>query len=143
VFSFLLRAPLWLRPSDADRERILEGLKRHYAQGRLTTGELEARVERTLRGAGGRLPLGLFLIEVPLRAFGLIVSWRLRRLQRTLIRVHFAAYASINAAALGIWALTGEGSFWPAWVLLPSTVMVAWHLCASRSLTRALRRRGF
>jgi hypothetical protein len=142
MFSFLLRAPLWLRPSDSDRERMLEALKRHYAEGRMSAGELETRVERTLTRSGG-MPIGLYLLEVPLRLVGMLVSWRLRRLQRTLIRGHFAVYASVNAAALAIWGLTGASSFWPAWVLVPSTMLLGWHLFASRRLTHALRRRGF
>ena len=142
MFSFLLRLPLWLRPSDADRERMLRSLGRPYAEGRLGIGELEQRVERTLR-PGGLPGLGLYLLEVPLHALRLLVGWRLRRLQRTVIRVHFAAYASVNAAAIGIWAVTGGGSFWPAWLLIPSTVLLGWHMFASRSLTRTLDRRGF
>jgi hypothetical protein len=142
MFSSLLRAPLWLRPSDSDRERMLQTLGRHYAEGRISTGELEARVERTLRSNGG-FQLGLQLLELPLRAIGLLLSWRVRRLQRTLVRIHFGAYASVNGAAMGIWALMGEGSFWPALVLVPSTMLLGWHLFASRRLTHALRRRGF
>ena len=142
MFSFLLRLPLRLRPSDADRDRMLDSLGRHYAEGRLGIGELERRVERTLR-PGGVPGLGLYLLEVPVRALTLLIGWRLRRLQRTVLRVHFAAYASVNAAAIGIWELTGAGSFWPAWLLIPSTVLIGWHLFASRGLTRALDRRGF
>jgi hypothetical protein len=141
MLSFLLRAPLWLRPSDGDRERTLEALKRHYAEGRLSMGELETRVERTLRpGTGARV--GMYTLGMVLRTLGLLVSWRVRRLQRTLIRAHFATYASINAVAIGIWALTGQGSFWPAWLLLPTTALLAWHAVISRSVTRALTRRG-
>jgi uncharacterized membrane protein len=141
MLSSLLRVPLWLRPSDSDRERTIESLKHHYAEGRLSAGEFEARVERTLHSSGG-VQLGLQMLEVPLRALGMVIGWRLRRLQRALIRVHFAAYASLNVTAVGIWALTGEGSFWPALLLLPTTVLLIWHLFASRGLTRALRRRG-
>ena len=35
-----------LRASDAERERAAEILRRHHADGRLTTDELEARTER-------------------------------------------------------------------------------------------------
>jgi hypothetical protein len=34
-----------VRLSDGDRERLLEALKRHHAEGRLTIPELERRVE--------------------------------------------------------------------------------------------------
>ena len=35
-----------VRASDADRERTVASLKRHYAAGRLRTEELERRVKR-------------------------------------------------------------------------------------------------
>jgi hypothetical protein len=84
----------------------------------------------------------MYTLEMVLRTIGLLVSWRLRRLQRTLIRAHVAVYASINAVAVGIWALTGGGSFWPAWLLLPTTALLVWHAVISRGVTRALTRRG-
>ena len=38
-----------LRVSDAERNRVIEELQRHTADGRLTLDEFEARVEETLR----------------------------------------------------------------------------------------------
>ena len=35
-----------LRASDADREQFVEALRRHHAEGRLTTEELAERIER-------------------------------------------------------------------------------------------------
>ena len=35
-----------LRASDADREQFVEALRRHHAEGRLTTEELSERTER-------------------------------------------------------------------------------------------------
>ena len=41
-----------LRASDADRERVAEALKRHYAEGRLSSAELSARVEAAYSAVG-------------------------------------------------------------------------------------------
>ena len=41
-------SPLYLRASDDDRERVLDELRRHAAEGRLSVDELEERTERAL-----------------------------------------------------------------------------------------------
>lgn len=33
-------------------------------------------------------------------------------------RRHVANYLVVNALLVGVWALTGSGSFWPGWVML-------------------------
>ncbi len=30
---------------------------------------------------------------------------------------HLVSYAIVNAALIGVWAITGAGYFWPGWVL--------------------------
>ena len=47
---------------------------------------------------------------------------------------------SINGALAGIWAATGEGRFWPAGVLAPTTVLIVSHAFGSRWLRSRLRR---
>lgn len=37
-----------IRVSDADRERVADRLREHFAEGRLSTGELDERIEATL-----------------------------------------------------------------------------------------------
>lgn len=32
--------------------------------------------------------------------------------------MHLVAYVVVNCLLIGIWALTGQGYFWPAWILL-------------------------
>ena len=41
-------SPLYLRASDDDRERVVDELRRHAAEGRLSVDELEERIERAL-----------------------------------------------------------------------------------------------
>jgi hypothetical protein len=134
--------PAALRLSDTERERALEALKTHYAEGRLSTEELEARVEKVCR-SDTRREVATHLRDVPLRGVRWLIVSRVQRFQRGLRRVHVAAYATANASLVGIWALTGQGVFWPAWLLIPSTALLGWHLAASRTLTRALSRRGW
>ncbi|HUH80285.1 MAG TPA: DUF1707 domain-containing protein [Solirubrobacteraceae bacterium] len=136
------RAPLGSRPSASERERALAALKLRYSEGRLSTEELEVLVERVYTSAR-RSEVLAFLWAMPLQAMRWLAVRRMRRLQSTVLRFHVATYATLNAIVLGVWALTGEGTFWPAVVLLPSTAVLAWHAVLSRRLTRALGRRGW
>ena len=43
---------------------------------------------------------------------------RQRLQKRSDLGAHVVAYVLINAMIVGIWAITGAGYFWPAWVLL-------------------------
>jgi hypothetical protein len=131
-----------LRLSDAERERALGLLKAHYAEGRLSVQELEARAESVYRSRT-RAEGAWQLRDLPLRGLRHLIVVRVRRLQRAMLRGHLLAYATANASLVGIWALTGEGSFWPALLLLPTTALLGGHLVASRRLTRALERRGW
>jgi len=40
--------------------------------------------------------------------------------------------------SVGLWALTGAGEFWPAWVLVPWGTAFGAHFYGSRTLRRAL-----
>ena len=125
-----------VRASDADRERTAVELRRHYASGRLGEDELEERLGRVY-AARMRSELHAVMTDLPrdLRGRGLRGFYRW---QRAALRYHAAAYVSVNGALVGIWALTGEGQFWPAWVLAPGTAMLGWHTAASLLLRRSL-----
>jgi hypothetical protein len=43
---------------------------------------------------------------------------RLQKMARTAFIVHARAYVVVNAFLIAIWAMTGAGYFWPAWVIL-------------------------
>jgi hypothetical protein len=122
-----------MRRSPAGRERAIRALKARYAEGRITTGQLEVRVERVLRS-------GPTIDYPPVNGLGTLIARRVRRFQRALLRMHALTYVTANAALVAIWALMGEGSFWPALFLLPSTVVLGGHALASRKLTRAISR---
>jgi hypothetical protein len=130
-----------LRLSDAERERALETLKTHYAEGRLSTQDLEGRVESVYH-SGTRRDLATPFRDLPLRGVRRVILWRVRRVQRAVLRMHLFTYLAVNASVLAIWSLTGGGSFWPALLLIPSSALFAWHLVMSRALTRVLSRHG-
>jgi hypothetical protein len=141
------------RLSDNEREGAIRALRTHYAEGRLSTDELEDCVEhvyhsRTDReldrhlGHLGNLRHASYLNWLPLRGARWLIGGKIRRVQRAILRTHGLLYAGANASLLAIWALTGYGVFWPAWLLVPSTLLLCWHTVASRRLTRALSRRG-
>ena len=125
-----------VRASDAERERTARALRHHYAAGRLTERELDERLGRAY-AARSRPELARLLSDLPsdrrFRALARFYRW-----QREALKYHAAAYASFNGALVGIWALTGEGAFWPAWSLAPGTAMLAWHAAGSHMLRRAL-----
>ena len=127
-----------VRASDAEREQAVQALRSHYAAGRLDREELERRVEQAYRAAS-RGKLRLLLADLPL-SHGGRVARRFYRFQRELLPYHAGAYVSINGALTAIWAATGEGRFWPAGVLAPTTVLVVSHAFGSRWLRLRLRR---
>ena len=51
---------------------------------------------------------------------------------------HVVAYVVVNAMLIGIWAVTGAGYFWPAWVLFGwgvGLVLNAWDVYFRRPVT--------
>ncbi len=138
MLFWLLRAVLEVRLSPAGRERALRELKARYAEGRLSTHQLETRVEHVLRFSRS----GDAIDYPPVFSLRRLLAGRVRRFQRALLRMHALGYGAANAALVGIWALMGQGLFWPALFLVPSTVVLAGHALASRKLSRRISRLG-
>ncbi len=63
-----------------------------------------------------------------------------RRVQkRRDLGAHIVAYVVVNAMIVGIWAITGGGYFWPAWVLLAwgvGLVLNVWDVYFRRPVTQ-------
>lgn len=132
-----------IRASDDEREYAVAVLRRHYADGRLSSLELETRAMAAY-GARRRGELARLLSDLPAarrpgfsrESIGRVVA----RVHRFLLRGHAAMYGTVNAVLIGVWALLGEGRFWPAIYLVPSTALLLWHWAGGRMLSRALLR---
>jgi Domain of unknown function (DUF1707) len=119
---------------------VIRVLRSHYAAGRLDRDELEGRVEQAYRAVSRRM-LRVLLADLP-RASGRRVARSAYRFQRELLPYHAGAYLTINGALTSIWAATGEGRFWPAGVLAPTTVLIFCHAFGSRWLRMRLGRQS-
>jgi hypothetical protein len=124
-----------VRVSDADREQVVDALRRHAGDGRLTVDELTDRVgqayaaktygelEVVQRGLPRAYP-GRVVVPA---ASGPIVFRRQRR-HRTVVWL-VARLALLNLVLVAIWAVTGHhfSDFWPAWVMGASVLWIAFR----------------
>src|SRR5829696_6659453 len=99
-----------LRASDADRESIVAQLREHGAAGRLDVDELEQRVGAAY-AARTHGELGRLLSDLPAA----------RRAPARPARRDddhgWPAFLAVNVLLVAIWAFSGAGYFWPAWVI--------------------------
>jgi hypothetical protein len=133
-----------LLASDDDRERCASLLARHYVAGRLTLGELEARLDRARVGRT-RGELAAVTADLPRQSRGRAVGRWLDRADRVLLRAHVATFVAINVLLIAVWALVGSDDFWPAWALVPTAILLAWHAGGSWTVRRIVEsppRRG-
>jgi DUF1707 SHOCT-like domain/2TM domain len=99
-----------LRASDADREEAVTLLREHAASGRLDVEELEQRVSAAYV-ARTHGELAVLQRDLP-RAQ--------RAYRRPAHRTHahdWSVFLQVNALLVAIWAVSGAGYFWPAWVI--------------------------
>ena len=97
-----------VRVSDADRERVVDELRAHAAEGRLTVDELEERVQRAL-GARTATELVALTRDLPERPAPSPLA------SRWWDRPELRTYLAVMALLVAIWALAGAGYFWPVW----------------------------
>ena len=109
-----------LRVSDAERERAVDLLSEHAAQGRLGVDELDARLEAALaaRTRGELLALTSDLPDDPGGGRSTTTRRRASRTALTLFSGQLAAFVTVNLVLVIVWALAGGGYFWPAWPML-------------------------
>jgi len=119
-----------LRASDAERESIVTQLREHGAAGRLDVDELEQRVGAAY-AARTHGELDALLADLPSKPRPRPAAPRHHRHGH-----EWSGFLAINTLLVAIWALSGAGYFWPAWVML-------WWACAlfMRSGPRLLRLR--
>jgi hypothetical protein len=99
-----------LLASDADRERVAERLRTAAAEGRLTSEELEERLEHAF-SARTETELEPLVADVPKPA-------RAVPRRRRWDSEHVRAYVGVSIMLVAIWALTGADYFWPIWPIL-------------------------
>jgi len=110
---------LEIRVSDVERERVVELLKSHVADGRLTVEEFSDRAAEAY-AAKTVGDLQLVLRELPQDAR--TVADEERAARRSWLRGTVTRFAMPNVICIGVWAASGGGAFWPAWVLLGTGV---------------------
>ena len=116
---------LEVRVSDLERERIVDVLKSHLADGRLSIEEFSDRAAEAY-AAKTVGDLQWVLRELPKDPQEIAASEREER--RRWRRHVLVRFASPNAICIGVWAASGGGAFWPAWVLLATGIGLAGRL---------------
>lgn len=121
-----------MRVADADREQLVDELREHAVEGRLTSEEFEERVGGAYR-ASTRADLDALRADLPVSSTSvkLALSKRKKHLRRRLSQEVVGSLA-VSLLSVGVWLASGpSGSFWPGWVigatLLP-VVRDAWRL---------------
>ena len=121
-----------LRASDADRERFVEALRQHHAEGRLTVEELSERTERAYAartlGDLDALAADLPPLTRPAPRPGGPTPGRGREAARAAFQRQLLTFALIAAMLVAIWALTSFGGyFWPVWPILGFAIALGWQ----------------
>lgn len=133
-----------LRASDLDRHETVEFLRQHAGEGRLTTEELEDRIEQAY-GAKTLGELAVVTADLPAEPRAALAFRRpvevpvdpTRRFRLKLLR-QVRRWVTIDIAAILIWVFTGRtGAFWPGYVILASLLLVLFKV------SRYLERRYF
>jgi hypothetical protein len=104
--------------SDRDRGRVADELRAHYEAGRLTLDELQSRLDEA-HAARTESQLAHVLRQLPSARMPTVSPrdnrWRSLALQ----------YAFVNAIAVVIWFVGGQGAFWPKWVFVVTLILFA------------------
>ena len=112
-------------------------LRDHAAAGRLDVAELEERLGRAY-GARYRSELRTLVRDLP-RDHARKLARAADVVDRVLLALHATAYVAVNAMFVVLWALWGQGYFWPLLSIAPWAVVLAWHAAGSWSVRRMLR----
>jgi hypothetical protein len=115
-----------VRASDADREQLISELNEHAVAGRLTTDELEERLEAaySARTTG---ELDALRSDLPVSSKQVAMSHAARRAQlsRRMLQETGGSFGLFGLCTL-IWLASGaSGQFWPVWVLVVVLISVA------------------
>jgi hypothetical protein len=117
-----------IRIGNADRTRVVEQLREHTADGRLTLDEFSDRVSEVY-AAKTVGDLELTMRELPTERRVRVDTEKRVRMRR--LREHVAPYVITVLICVAIWAMTGFGYFWPIWVIVPWGIGVLSHAGAA------------
>ncbi|MFZ0090649.1 MAG: DUF1707 domain-containing protein [Solirubrobacteraceae bacterium] len=114
-----------LRVSDADRERLIAELNEHTVDGRLSTEDLEQRVQAAYAArTTGELDALRRDLPVTPRQAALDQRARRSRLTRRMVQETGGAAAAF-VVCTAIWLAAGASApFWPVWVLIVVAITV-------------------
>lgn len=145
--------PGQLRVSDADRERVADELREHFAAGRITPDELSERLEAVYAAkTSGQLAdqrtdlpdLHPQPVTPGMPPGGMPPARTRREVARRRIYQDAGRVMLVNVMCVAIWLATGSGgSFWPAWVMIASAFRLAqdaWRLLGPAADIEAERR---
>jgi len=124
-----------IRASDAEREQAAEALREHYTAGRLTSEELDERLDAVYKATTvaelDRLRGDLPDLPLPPGAVRTELAVRRAELRRQLVQRAGGALTPFAICTL-IWAASGADSpFWPVWLLIFPVLFLArnaWRL---------------
>jgi hypothetical protein len=130
-----------LRASDADREQVVEQLRQHHVEGRLTVEELSERTERAyaartlgdldalatdlppihrLAGSGGAEAAPAAPARPPAATAGQTAA-------RAALLRSLLWYGLLSVVLLVVWAMSDRDSFWPIWPILGFALLLGWQ----------------
>jgi hypothetical protein len=127
-----------LRASDADREQLVEQLRRHHTEGRLTLEELTERTERAYAArtlgdldalttdlpagsqGAGTAPAGAPGPDRPPAAAGQAAA-------RAALLRSLLWNGLLSVVLLVVWAMSGSDYFWPIWPILGFALFLGWQ----------------
>ena len=121
-----------LRVADDEREQLIDELREHAGEGRLTSEELEERVGEAYK-ASTRADIDALRADLPVSSTSvkLALVKHKSHLRRRLAQ-EAGGSAGVSALSVGIWLASGPpNEFWPGWVIgmtLIPVVRDAWHL---------------
>jgi hypothetical protein len=113
------RVPPTLRASDEDREQLITELNEHAVAGRLSTDELEERLQAAYAArTTGELDALRRDLPVSRRHVELSQAARRSHLTRRLIQ-EAGGSLGLFVLSTAVWLVSGaQGQFWPVWVLI-------------------------
>jgi hypothetical protein len=118
-----------VRASNDDRQKVIDQLRTHTGQGRLTLDEFSERVGEAY-AATTLADLDRVLRELPARPVpGPSAPRPLARVADPAFRGRLQGFLKVAAILVLVWALTGAAYFWPVW---PLAWMAVALLCGHR-----------